>query len=159
MSASPSSVISGIFKSLKPNGTMAIEMGGQLNMIGVRLAIHSAFRSKGIDATKLDPWWFPSLAEFSFHLKNTHDDKYRFQEESLELVPRITKLNGKDGLEKWLETFCGSFFNSVKDSKMRDELVKEIVEQCRVDMWDEKDDSWQVMYVRLRCKARKVLKE
>lgn len=151
MSSSPSSVISGIHQALKPNGTLAIEMGGQCNMIGVRSALHSSISRSGLDPKKLDPWFFPSVTEFSRLLT----ENSLFQVSHISLNPRLTPLNGSEGLERWLETFAGSFLNAVEDEAVRKKVVNEVVQQCHIDMQAE-NGNWNVMYVRLRCKAQKL---
>jgi hypothetical protein len=40
------------------------EMGGFTNCIGVRSALHHALRKRGYNPVQLDPWYFPSDAEY-----------------------------------------------------------------------------------------------
>jgi SAM-dependent methyltransferase len=81
----PLGVLTGIQQVLKPGGRLALEMGGFPNCIGslfqpaslrrefneafgvtgVRSAIHSVMRSKGHNPEALDPWYFPTIEEYS----------------------------------------------------------------------------------------------
>ncbi|GAC93060.1 methyltransferase [Pseudozyma hubeiensis SY62] len=148
MKRSPQLVLSHVFGALKPGGRFAAELGGHMNCVGVRSALHRAIRARGLDPDSLDPWFFPTAEQYSTMLR-----KEGFVVESCELVPRLTPLPKKTGLKGWLSTFAGPFLNALPT--MAEEIVDEVEEALKVDMYDEGSGVWTVMYVRLRVLAFK----
>ncbi|GAA5940916.1 hypothetical protein JCM1841_005170, partial [Sporobolomyces salmonicolor] len=70
------------------------------------------------------------------------------------LVPRPTPL--PTGLRGWLETFAFAFLDALPSPSDRDAVIDEVCQRLEIDMQpDGDDDSWTVMYVRLRFKAWK----
>lgn len=63
---SPGSVLALCRSLLVQDGTgrLVVEMGGGMNMIGVRSAIWQAVRKRGVDPAALDPWYFPRVEEY-----------------------------------------------------------------------------------------------
>jgi trans-aconitate methyltransferase len=103
MIQSPSAVVEGMSAALKPSGTLAIEMGGSLNVIGLRSALHSSLARRGIDPVKVDPWYFPSPATYSNLI-----EKSGLRVNVAYLYARLTPLpNGLQGfLEVRNSTLC-----------------------------------------------------
>ena len=60
----PSGVLEGAKRVLKPGGRIVGEMGGFMNCIGVRSAVHRVLRDRGYDPEDLDPWYFPSMEDY-----------------------------------------------------------------------------------------------
>ncbi|GAA5989873.1 hypothetical protein JCM5350_006596 [Sporobolomyces pararoseus] len=146
MKKDPKRVIEGVHRVLKSGGRFAGEMGGFLNMIGVRQALHAVLKQKGYDPASVDPWFFPSPGHYRQLLKEVG-----FQVESCDLVPRPTPL--PTGLKGWLETFAFDFLSVCKSSEEREEVIEEVCNLCEMDMKDPVNGEWMVMYVRLRFKA------
>ncbi|KAH8921644.1 S-adenosyl-L-methionine-dependent methyltransferase [Atractiella rhizophila] len=148
MKENPGKVFKEVSNVLKSGGTFAAEMGGFLNIIGVRSALHLAFKKRGLNSEEADPWWFPTPAACQELLEAAG-----FRVESIELVPRPTTLN-ETGLKGWLENFGEPWFKKLKKQEEKSELIDELSDMLRVDMCDEKG-IWTLMYVRLRFKAVK----
>ncbi|GAA5964228.1 hypothetical protein JCM3765_002777 [Sporobolomyces pararoseus] len=144
MKEDPKRVIEGVHRVLKPKGRFAGEMGGFLNMIGVRQALHATLRQRGYNP--VDPWFFPSPGHYRQLL-----EEVGFQVETCELVPRPTPL--PTGLKGWLETFAFDFLSVCKSQEEREEVIEEVCKLCEMDMKDPANGEWMVMYVRLRFKA------
>lgn len=74
-------------------------MGGHLNVVGLRSAIHAALAEHGVDATSVDPWYFPTLASYrSLVLANGFESTIEAY-----LMPRPTPLPKPAGLVGFLE--------------------------------------------------------
>ncbi|EIW73104.1 hypothetical protein TREMEDRAFT_26852 [Tremella mesenterica DSM 1558] len=144
----------GVLKSvewlLKPGGRMAV---------GVRASIHRVLRNKNIDPVPLDPWYFPTVQQYTDLISQTC-----LKPTQIALHPRPTALN--TDIIGWLETFVrNTFFISLSESEAV-KLMEEIQEDCRVDCYwsssspgigiksdqekGEKKEGWEIMYVRLR---------
>ncbi|KAK0555599.1 hypothetical protein OC861_000173 [Tilletia horrida] len=153
ISETPDLVMRNIHKALREEGTLALEMGGYLNMIGVRMALHRAMKRRGVDPLEVDPWYFPSPEAYS-KVVEAASSVSPFTIVSAELVPRITPLPGP-GLRGWLQTFAGPFMNALDSENERNLAADDVVEDCRPDMFDPASGTWSCMYVRLRLKAVK----
>lgn len=163
-------------RALKPGGRFVGEMGGFMNIVGLRTAIHEVLRKRGIDPIPLDPWNFPSPEEFEqvrctsligYH--NLRLSKYllssSFRPISVTLHPRFTPLNpssGENGLLAWLRLFARPHFFKTLDDETSEAVMREVVEMCRVDCCTKfngrdgvKKEIWALMYVRLRFVAVK----
>ncbi|EST04748.1 Methyltransferase domain protein [Kalmanozyma brasiliensis GHG001] len=150
MKRSPSSVVQNVYSSLRPGGSFAAEMGGFMNCVGVRSHLHLALSRRGVDPAPLDPWFFPTAAEYTKLLQEAG-----FTVETCELVPRLTPLPKESGLKGWLSTFAGPFLNAFDSQEEREEVVAEVEDALRSDAYDASTGTWSVMYVRLRFLAVK----
>ncbi|GAA5861734.1 hypothetical protein JCM1840_005245 [Sporobolomyces johnsonii] len=149
MKRDPAEVVRGVHKVLKKGGRYVAECGGALNMVGVRSMLHTVLASRGIDASALDPWYFPSSSAYQKLLEDAG-----FRVETCELVPRPTPL--PTGLRGWLETFGFAFLDALPSPSDRDAVIDEVCRRLEVDMKPADDgDQWTTMYVRLRFKAWK----
>lgn len=120
---------------------------------GVRSAIHSALRARGLDPTLRDPWFFPSVTTYTALLHAA-----RFRPVHVSLTPRLTSLP-PGGLRAWLDTFVrhSSFLAGMEDAE-KGALIEEVVRVQEVDNRDVGVDEggqggWAMMYVRLRVHA------
>ncbi|SPO27098.1 related to ERG6 - Delta(24)-sterol C-methyltransferase [Ustilago trichophora] len=150
MKRSPSLVLSNVFTMLKPGGRFAAELGGYMNCVGVRGHLHVALRKRGVDPEQFDPWFFPSVQEYTALLEEAG-----FAVESCELVPRMTPLPKQSGLKGWLKTFAGPFLNAIESEEERVQVIQEVEEAVRPDCYNANSGTWCVMYVRLRVLAHK----
>ena len=140
----PRAVLQGVAHCLKPRGRFVGEFGGKGNVEAIRAALHGGLRLRGIDPWSVDPWYYPSLEEFSELLK-----QFGFIVESIELIPRPTKLPG--AITSWLEIFAQPFTKSLSESQ-RPDFILEVVSQLAPRL-KQPDGAWYADYVRLRFKA------
>ncbi|KAJ7366554.1 S-adenosyl-L-methionine-dependent methyltransferase [Mycena albidolilacea] len=141
----PAGVLEGIRKILKPGGRLAVEMGGAMNCIGLRSALHRALKSRGYDPIALDPWFFPSVEEYTKLLIAAS-----FEPLEISIVPRITPL--ADGIRGWLEVFARkSILKDCPDSEAT-EIIDEVEEVLKIDCQDG-EGNWSMVYARLRFSA------
>ena len=66
------------------------------------------------------------------------------------MAPRMTPL--PTGLRNWLELFARHSFLAGYSDKEADEIMREVVEDCRVDCQDE-SGNWAISMMRLRFYA------
>ncbi|KAL1748305.1 S-adenosyl-L-methionine-dependent methyltransferase [Schizophyllum fasciatum] len=131
-SKDPLGALQAAARALRPGGRFVAEMGGMGNCIGVRAALHAALRRRGRDPVAVDPWFFPSVEEYSALLIHAG-----FTIREINLVPRVTPL--PEGLAGCCE--CS-----------REAVVREVEEAMAVDCRD-REGRWSMMYVRLRFLA------
>ena len=142
----PQAVIAGVWRALKAGGRFVGEFGGQGNVATVRNALYRALEQRGIEAQRVDPWFFPAPAEYQQMLEARD-----FEVTYIELIPRPTPLPGD--ITGWLETFGESFIFALP-AEARAEFISEIREAVRPQLCDVQGQ-WTVDYVRLRFAARK----
>ncbi|GAA5889808.1 hypothetical protein JCM6882_004331 [Rhodosporidiobolus microsporus] len=151
MKRDPEKVVEGVYGVLKQGGRYVGEMGGALNMVGVRAMLHQVLAEYGVDASKVDPWFFPTPEVYSNILKEAG-----FRVEYCELIPRPTPL--PTGLRGWLETFAFAFLDALPNQSDRDAVIDKVCKLLEMDMKHDVGggvEKWTVMYVRLRFKAWK----
>lgn len=141
----PAGVLAGVKRLLKPEGRFVAEMGGYMNCVGVRSALHQVLLKREYDPKALDPWYFPSVEEYSHLLI-----KAGFNVKDISLNPRLTPVPA--GLYAWLQLFArNSFLRGATDAEA-EEVLREVESICEVDC-KTSDGSWAIMYMRLRFTA------
>ncbi|KAF9493521.1 S-adenosyl-L-methionine-dependent methyltransferase [Pleurotus eryngii] len=141
----PMGVVLSVKRMLKPSGRFVGEMGGLMNCVGVRSALHIALRRRNYDPVSMDPWYFPSVHDYQTLLSSAG-----FKVVHISLNPRYTPLPA--GLGAWLELFVRhSFLRELGDEEAK-EVINEVVESCAVDSRDAQG-KWALMYMRLRFHA------
>jgi trans-aconitate methyltransferase len=142
----PDRVLAGVWRALKPGGRFVAEMGGAGNCAAIVSALETALRRRGLDPERLNPWYFPSVAEYSARL-----EAQGFAVESIGLFSRPTPLPGD--VVGWLETFAQSFTAALPEAE-RAGFLEEVAATCRPRLCDG-EGRWTADYVRLRFSATK----
>jgi trans-aconitate methyltransferase len=142
----PEKVIAGVWHALKPGGRFVGEFGGKGNVNAIRAALHAALRRRAVDPAGIDPWYYPSPAEYSALLRQAG-----FTVEYIELIPRPTPLPGD--ISTWLEIFAQPFTNAVNEPE-RQRLVAQVRAELEPKLRNA-DGIWVADYVRLRFRAVK----
>jgi len=145
----PERVVAGVWRALRPGGRFVGEFGGYGNVASIVTALEDAVRRRGIDPEPLNPWYFPTPAEYGKLL-----EAQGFAVSSIDLFPRPTPLPGS--IVKWLETFGQPFAATLRSSE-RSEFFEEVAERCRSKLCDA-EGHWHADYVRLRFSAKKPLR-
>jgi trans-aconitate methyltransferase len=140
----PEKVIEGVANCLKPGGRFVGEFGGKGNVETIRAALHAALDKRGIDPWTVDPWYYPSAEEYTQLL-----NQFAFTVESIELIPRPTKLPGD--IRAWLEVFAQPFFKALIDDE-REKYLEEVRNRLAPQL-RQPDGAWTADYVRLRFKV------
>lgn len=139
-------VIEGVYRALKPGGRFVAEFGGRGNVKTIRNALHAILERRGIAASVVDPWHFPSPGEYRAML-----DSQGFRVESIEHFDRPTALPG--GIADWIESVGRPFLQALPPGDRRSFL--EEVELALAPVLRGKDGVWRADYVRLRGLAVK----
>jgi SAM-dependent methyltransferase len=141
-------VVSGISHALKPGGRFVAEFGGKGNVQNVVAALEQALADLRNSAEGANPWYNPSIAEYSSLL-----EQHGLEVRRAILFDRPTELEeGELGLANWLEMFCESFVRRVPEAK-RPDYLRAVEAAARPTLW--KADHWELDYRRLRLEAWK----
>ncbi|MCC2686203.1 MAG: class SAM-dependent methyltransferase [Paenibacillaceae bacterium] len=143
----PQDVIRCVWNVLKTGGRFVAEFGGRGNVETVIKAIsHVLEKDYGIHTALRNPWFFPSLAQYSLLL-----EQQGFRVVYAVHFDRPTGMkDGDDGLKHWLSGFAGEFFEGLLEKEIRDATEK-IKEEIRDELFS--DGVWYVDYKRLRVVA------
>ncbi len=139
-------VIAGVWRALRPGGRFVGEFGGHGCVATVKRALIDALRRRGIDGEALNPWYFPTVEDYSARLA-----RRGFAVRYIALIPRPTPLPTE--INGWLETFAQSFMAPLADND-RAGFIDEVCETLRPDLCDS-DGKWSADYVRIRFAADK----
>jgi 2-isopropylmalate synthase len=137
--------VKNIHDALKPHGRFVAEFGGAGNCKIAVDAMKEVFSNHPRFGMFEDPWYFPSLEEYSALLESCG-----FRVEYIELIPRVTPV---DDIANWLDLFA----NGVTAHLSREEfsVFKEEVSRITKPKLYDENDGWHVDYVRLRVRAVK----
>ena len=141
----PDRVIDGVRRALRPKGRFVGEMGGQGNVAALRKALARALAEHGVDATELDPWYFPSCEDYRQRLEHAG-----FIVDTILLFSRPTAL--LTGLDGWLDVFAAKFFGAVPSEDQA--RLRSRVAELAAPVLKAADGTWSADYVRLRFRAR-----
>jgi trans-aconitate methyltransferase len=143
------SVVQSMALALRGGGRLVAEFGGKGNVDAIVKTIEEVlFTNYGIDAKERNPWYFPSIGEYSNLL-----EKYGFRVMYASHFDRPTPLpDGDQGLDHWLDGFAGGFFAGLESSE-KDLVYQQIKERLKAYLW--KDNVWIADYKRIRIIAVK----
>jgi SAM-dependent methyltransferase len=144
----PARVIAGVHRALKPHGRFVAEFGGHGCVAKIRKALVEALKRRGINGQAADPWYFPTVEEYSQQLTCGG-----FVVSYIALIPRPTPLPGD--VTGWLETFAESFTSTLPPSEVP-AYIAEVRDALRPELCDA-EGKWTADYVRLRFSADRIL--
>ncbi|MES1925075.1 methyltransferase domain-containing protein [Salinisphaera sp. T31B1] len=147
MNRAPDAVIQGVFDRLVPGGRFVAEFGAQGNCGPIRQALRAELQARGLDADAVDPWFFPSEADYLARLRAAG-----FVVEAHECFERPTPLPGD--ITAWIETLARPFVHAVEPDDARPGYVAAVRERL-APMLRGEDGRWTAPYVRLRFRARR----
>jgi trans-aconitate methyltransferase len=145
----PQSVLAGVWNHLNPGGRFVAEFGGKGNVQIIVQTISDVLRvDYGMNAAKLNPWYFPSIAEYSTLL-----EQQGFRVTYAAHFDRPTKIvDNEQGLQHWLKAFADHFFTALSEAERHDACSR-IAVKARNELFH--DGSWYADYKRLRVMAIK----
>jgi trans-aconitate 2-methyltransferase len=135
--------VTAISRSLKPGGRLVAEFGGKHNICKI-----AAYMDRAVGPSK-NPWYFPSIAEYSSILEK-HDLEVTFAQ----LYYRPTPLSeGENGLRNWISMFGNSFLYGL-DDETTETVLAGAESELHTDLHD--GEQWFADYRRIRIVASKV---
>ncbi|WP_235599581.1 class I SAM-dependent methyltransferase [Paenibacillus amylolyticus] len=145
----PRLVVDSIWKSLKPGGRFVAEFGGKGNVQIIVDALEEVVeRNTGIRASERNPWYFPSIGEYSYILEQSG-----FVVRQAYHYDRPTRLvDGEQGIVGWLAHFGGDYFAGISHDEIQ-KICHETSQIVLPHLW--KEDAMYADYKRLRMEAVK----
>jgi trans-aconitate methyltransferase len=142
-------VVESVGLALRMGGRFVAEFGGKGNVQTIVKGIEDVLSQEyGIDAAKRNPWYFPSIGEYSSLLEQNG-----FRVTFVHHFDRPTPLgDNENGLKNWLESFSDDFFQEFSQEE-RLELYRKIEERLKLDLYN--DGTWVADYKRIRIVAVK----
>jgi trans-aconitate methyltransferase len=141
-------VLAGVHTALRPGGRFVAECGGYGCVDIFRRALIASLRARGHDGEAADPWYFPTVEDYSAKLVTAG-----FEISYVALIPRPTPLPGD--ILGWLETFAPPFTRVLRPAE-RSAYQADVRAQLRPRLCDS-EGKWTADYVRLRFSATKPL--
>jgi trans-aconitate methyltransferase len=141
-------VAESIWLALKPGGRFVAELGGKGNVETMVQALEEVLSTYGISGKERNPWYFPSIGEYSTLL-----EEQGFRVVYAVHFDRPTPLSdGENGLANWFKAFGGDFFQGISEEE-QNQIIEQVKEKTRSALW--KDGQWVADYKRLRVVAIK----
>ena len=143
------SAIDCMFKNLKTGARLVLEMGGKNNVAGIISALEKSLQTQGFSRNaKLNPWYFPSLSEYSSLLEHRG-----FRVTYASHYDRQTLLQDtENGMKDWLKMFGNAFLAGIPADK-QETILAEAQEILKPTHFI--DGKWFADYKRLRIVALK----
>lgn len=133
---------------LKPGGRLAAEFGGRGNVKCAIKAMNQTLKRHGREDAGVMPWYFPSVGEYASLLESVG-----FEVRNAMLFERPTRLDGEDGMLRWLEMFGGALIPGATQGE-KTEWFAESAELLKRKYYHE--GAWIIEYRRLLVHAVKV---
>tara|TARA_B110000438_G_C15798110_1_gene643789 strand:- start:1547 stop:2335 length:789 start_codon:yes stop_codon:yes gene_type:complete len=142
-------VIKCMYENLKIDGKIVLEFGGKDNVKTIIDQLRSSLKKRGyIDQSKIVPWYFPSIEQYSAELESVG-----FKIILAEYFDRPTQLaNEKSGIKDWISMFAKSFFknvNIIHIEEIKKEVQESLKDKCFIN------GKWFADYKRVRFVATK----
>ncbi|GLX68366.1 class I SAM-dependent methyltransferase [Paenibacillus glycanilyticus] len=142
-------VIKSVRNGLKTGGRFVAEFGGKGNVDRLVQAFYEVMPHYGIDPAERNPWFFPSIGEYSSKL-----EQYGFEVRIAEHFDRPTPLpEGEKGVMHWLDGFGDAFFKGL-DEENRQSAKQQVYENAKQKL-QAIDGVYQADYRRIRVYAVK----
>ncbi len=144
----PEPAVRAISSALKSGGRFVAELGGKGNIEGLMAALRRAWQNLGQPQPFPNPWYYPSVAEYSSLL-----ERHALEVTYALLFNRPTPLeDGEQGLRTWLNMFGGAIAAKLP-AHLHEKLISETMREARPSLF--RDCHWTLDYRRLRLLARK----
>lgn len=137
-------VLAGVRRHLRPGGRFVAEMGAKGNVATIVEALTQALAARDIDASALNPWYFPTRRDYRKRL-----ERNGFEVRDITQFARPTDLPGE--ISAWLETFAESFTRAL-DEEERPDFLDEVQRSLAANLC-RPDGTWWADYQRLRFHA------
>jgi trans-aconitate methyltransferase len=144
-----SNVVASVWNALVPGGRFVAEFGGKANCDTIVKSIYKVLEEYGIDAEKRNPWYFPSIGEYSSLL-----EQQGFRVTYAAHFDRPTLLqDGENGLTHWLSGLAADeFFKDITEAD-KETMFAKIAHHAQASLFT--NGNWYADYKRLRIVAIK----
>lgn len=140
-------LLSCVARALKKGGQFVAEFGGE----GCNALIHDKlaciFAAYGYEYKM--PFYFPSVGEYVALV-----EKHGMKVVRAEVHKELAKLQGRDGLMRWIASVNRMSLSEIKDDALRKQIIMEAVDGLRDELC--KNGRWYADYVYIRMKAVKL---
>jgi trans-aconitate methyltransferase len=142
-------VIDCMFRSLKTNGRLVLEMGGKQNVAGIINALKTTLQKHGFHKQAATAqWYFPSLSEYTGLLENRG-----FRVSYAAHFNRETALkNTEHGISDWIKMFGTAWLQDIPAPQLGS-ILNEVENILRPSYF--REGKWYADYKRLRVIAVK----
>lgn len=141
-------VVRTIWLALREGGRFVAEFAGSGNVALLISAIKQALEEHGYTWEGRNPWYHPTLGEYTSLLEQAG-----FRVTSAQHFDKLTPLKGSFGIRKWLDSFSTYFFPDVTPSDK--ESIYDFIESALKPSL-ELEGQWMIDTSRLRVVAIKV---
>ncbi|MNO74902.1 Trans-aconitate 2-methyltransferase [compost metagenome] len=143
-------VIRSVWHALKPGGRFVAEFGGKGNVGTITSTLAQVLQDGyGIEAERLNPWYFPSVGEYSTLL-----EQQGFRVHYMAHFDRFTRLeDGEKGLAHWINGFAADTYFWGLDDQEKADVIHQAEQLARPKLFI--NNTWHADYVRLRFIALK----
>jgi len=142
-------VIDCMFRNLKNNGRLVLEMGGKQNVAGIIEALRTTLKKHGFNKqAATEQWYFPSLAEYSSLL-----EQRGFRVTFAAHFNRETELkNTEHGIKDWIRMFGTTYLQGIEEETLAD-ILQDTENKLKATHF--RNGKWYADYKRLRVIAVK----
>lgn len=138
-------VVERVHQTLRRSGRFVAEFGGAGNVGAIVSAAKSVLEPEGLFSWPNQ--YYPTAEAYAEVL-----EQGGMRVRRIELVPRLTRLQGEEGLRTWLRMFRGELLDRIPPDRL-DSSLSEIEEAARPPLY--RDGAWHADYVRLRVEAHR----
>ena len=138
-------------RALKPGGRFVVEFGGKGNVDHIVRACQDVFRKHYNVVDCPNPWYFPSIAEYTTLL-----EQHGIEVTRADLYDRPTPLqDGNKGLSNWIRMFGGQFLEYLKSEDEIADFLARVSSQLETSpLYD--GTQWTADYRRIRLVGQKL---
>ncbi|MFW5418049.1 methyltransferase domain-containing protein [Nocardiopsis sp. CNT-189] len=127
---------------LRPGGRLVAEFGGAGNIATIDAGARAVRTEHGLPDVP-SPWYYPGPQEYTEVL-----ERAGFEVAEARLFDRPTRLEGEDGLARWLRMFAAHLSGGAGDEEA---FRAAVADRVRADLY--RDGAWWADYRRLRVTA------
>jgi trans-aconitate methyltransferase len=143
----PELLVRNIWGNLKAGGRLVAEFGGKNNVGWIVQAIAEELENRGKNFSERNPWYYPSVGEFSTLL-----EKQGFIVRYTRYFDRLTPLPDQErGLAHWLDMFTSFFFDFSPAEK--EEIYQSLEKRLKPVLY--REGGWMADFKRLQIVAEK----
>lgn len=138
-----------MYRNLRKNGRLVLEMGGYRNVEKIINALKTSLIKHGFtENADTNLWYFPSIGEYAALL-----EKRGFRVTYAAHFNRETELqDNENGIKDWLKMFAGAYLNKI-DEQSVEKILNEVQQNLKPILF--RDGKWFADYKRLRIEAIK----